>query len=79
MPPSTQLHFSPCCCNPEGLHLTCLLDGPWNELGTVLSMEIVYEKIKQQNDIRRYVNNYTVQTSITQHSILFSAMLTLLV
>lgn len=74
---TTQLHFSPCSSKPEGLPLTCLLDGPCNELGTVLSMEIVYERIKQQNDIREYANNYIVQTSIRQHSILFRAMLTL--
>lgn len=40
-PLSTQLHCSPCSSKPECLHLTCLLDGPWNELGTVLSMGVV--------------------------------------
>lgn len=39
--PFTQLHFSPCSSKSECLHLACLLGGPWNELGTVLSMEIV--------------------------------------
>lgn len=75
---STQLYCSPCSSKPERLHIICLLDGLWNELGTVLSMEIVQERIKQQKDIREYANNYIVQPSIRQHSILFRAMLTLL-
>lgn len=65
-PMSTQLNSSPCSSKIECLHLTCLLDGPFNELGTAPSLEIGWESCKWQNNIREYTDTYTGQTTIRQ-------------
>lgn len=78
-PVPTQLNPSPCSSKTECLHLTCLMDGPFNELGTAPSLEIGWESRKWQNNIREYTDNYTGQTTTRQRSILVTALLSLLV